>query len=138
MTPEQAAQRAAYLELNRNESRIISERLRSMLTFHGLLFAAVGVSAGQRLFALALLLSIVGFVFCAPWFYSVELSYRGLAAIGAGYEKLNLTEAPPLDAYRIRNRREYSLLPEVFLPVATVVAWSLVAVVLVLYRACRC
>jgi len=73
MTPEQAAQRAAYLELNRNESRIISERLRSMLTFHGLLFAAVGVSAGQRLFALALLLSIVGFVFCVPWFYSVEL-----------------------------------------------------------------
>ena len=77
MTPEQAAERDVYLELNRNESRVLAERLRTMLTFHGFLFAAVGVSAGQRLFILALLLAWAGALLSLPWNYSVLLSYWG-------------------------------------------------------------
>jgi hypothetical protein len=37
LTDEEIAERGVYLELNRNESRIIAERLRAMLTFEGLL-----------------------------------------------------------------------------------------------------
>src|SRR5712692_2806268 len=102
MTSEQAAERSAYLELNRNESRIMAERLRAMLTFHGLLFAAVGVSAGQRLFLLALLLAFAGALLCLPWYHSVRLSYRGCAAVGSIYDQRKPADAPGLDAYRIR------------------------------------
>ena len=47
MTPDELADRGVYLELNRNESRVIAERLRAKLTFHGLLFAAIWVAAAS-------------------------------------------------------------------------------------------
>jgi hypothetical protein len=132
MTPEQVAERSVYLELNRNESRIIAERLRAMLTFHGLLFTAVGVSAGQRLFLLALLLAFVGALLCRPWYHSVDLSYRGCAKIGSDYNQRKPDDAPSLDVYDI-TPREYSLLPEVFLPKAVALTWVLVFIVITYY-----
>lgn len=132
MTPEQAAERSMYLELNRNESRIIAERLRAMLTFHGLLFAAVGVAAGQRLFLLALLLAFVAALLCWPWYHSVHLSYRGCVAIGSAYNQRKPDDAPALDAYST-TPREFRLLPEVFLPVAVVLIWVLVFIVITYY-----
>src|SRR5271165_940833 len=125
MTPERAEERSVYLELNRNESRIIAERMRSMLTFHGFLFTAVGVSASQRLFALALVLAFLGLLVCAPWFFSVLLSYRGIASVNANYRNRKSADEAELDAYRVRNMGqngwkptwagEFLLLPEVFL-----------------------
>ena len=132
MTPEQAAERNVYLELNRNESRIITERLRAMLTFHGLLFAAVGVSAGQRLFLLALLLAFVAALLCRPWYHSVRLSYRGCGAVGRTYNQRKPDDAPELDAYSV-TPREFWLLPEVFLPVAVALTWVLVFIVITYY-----
>ena len=104
-----------------------------MLTFHGLLFAAVGVSAGQRLFVLALLLGLVGALLCLPWYHSVRISYRGCSAVGSAYEQRKPADAPGLDAYRIRTRWEFWLLPEVFLPVAIGLTWVLVFVVITYY-----
>lgn len=78
MTSDDIAERNVYLELNRNESRIIAERMRALLTFHGFLFAAVGISAIQRLFVLALLLALVGAVLCIPWHRSVSLSFEAV------------------------------------------------------------
>lgn len=48
--------RELYLERNHNESRLIAERLKSVSTFHGFLFAAVGIAATQKLFAIAIIL----------------------------------------------------------------------------------
>ena len=134
MTPDDLADRSVYLELNRNESRIIAERLRAMLTFHGLLFAAVGVSAGQRLFVLALLLAFVGALFCWPWYREVLLSYDGTAKIGSKYKLRKPADAPGLDAYNIEPE-QFRLLPEVFLPRAIAVTWVLVFIVIIYYWA---
>ncbi len=101
MTPDELADRGVYLELNRNESRIITERLRAMLTFQGFLFATVGVAAGQRLCVLALLLAVVGAVSCWSWYYAVRLSYQGAAGIGREYNEPKPSDAPGLDAYNI-------------------------------------
>jgi hypothetical protein len=137
MTPEQQqAVRDMYIELNRNESRIVTERLRAMLTFHGLLFAAVGVAAGQRLFLLALLLACVAALVCVPWVYSILLSYWGLEELSKRYNNTNTPKpahAPGLDAYSITKRWEFPLLPEVFLPVAVALTWVLVCVVVRYY-----
>ena len=135
MTPEQIAERKVFLELNRNESRIIAERRQAMLTFHGFLFAAVGVSAGARLFILALLLAIVGALLCIPWRRSVSLSFRGCSAIGAEYAKRKPADAPNLDAYSIAPG-EFKLLPDVFIPKAIGITWVLVFAVLVYYCCC--
>ncbi len=122
-----------YLELNRNESRIMVERLRALLTFHGLLLAAVGVSSGQRLFLLAFLLACVGLLLCVPWIGSVRLSYRGCENIGHTYDNLKPADAPGLDACRISKWWEFSSLPEVLLPWVVLVTWALVLLVIVYY-----
>ena len=132
MTPDNKVERHDYLELIRNESRIIEDRLRSMLTFQGLIFTAVGVAAGQQLFALAFLLAFVGLLFCVPWYYSVRLSYRGCSAKSQEYNKFKDNDAPPLNAYDIKPW-EFWLLPEVFLPLGLAVTWLLVFAVLVCY-----
>jgi hypothetical protein len=126
MTAEQAAERSVYIELIRNESRVIGERLRAMLTFQGFLFATVGVAASHRLFALALLVSGMAALSCLPWFWSVRMSYRGCEQLSRDYDARKPGDAPPLDACGITSR-EFSLLPEVFLPVALAVTWLLVA-----------
>lgn len=121
-TPSQI--RAMRLELNRNESRILYERLKGMLTFQGFLFASVGVSASRDLFLLAILISTVGGLACIPWLVAVQVSYRGTKKMG----KLNQQEnnsLPPLDAVEV-TPREYCLLPEVFLPIVVGVTWILV------------
>jgi hypothetical protein len=135
MTTDELEERRVYLELNRNESRIIFERMRAMLTFHGLLFAAVGVSAGQHLWGLAILLAIVGAAMCAPWAYSVRLSYKGTAGVGNEYNKRKPNDAPPLDAYAIPTHRqwEFRLLPEVFLPWELLFIWVVIALILYFY-----
>jgi hypothetical protein len=133
MTPEQVAERDVYLELNRNESRLIVERLRAMLTFHGLLFTAVGVAAGQRLFLLALLLAFVGALLCLPWYRSVRLSYRGCAAVGDKYGACKPADAPGLDAYQVAPGWDVWLLPEVFLSVAVALTWVVVFIVITYY-----
>jgi hypothetical protein len=134
LTPEQIADRDVYVELNRNESRIIAERLRGMLTFQGLLFAAVSVSAGQRLFLLTLVLATAGAVSCWPWRESVRLSYRGTEAIGREYNKCKPVDAPPLDACNI-SPAEFRHLPEVFLPQFIALIWSVVFMVIIFYWA---
>jgi hypothetical protein len=134
LTPEQIAERGVYIELNRNESRIITERLRGMLTFQGLLFAAVGVSAGQRLFLLALVLVIAGAASCWPWYKSVRLSFEGTAAIGHEYDNRKPADAPPLDAYNV-GPSQFKHLPEVFLPRAIALIWSVVFIVIIFYWA---
>ncbi len=53
---------------NRNESRLVVERLKGLLTFHGFLFAAVGIAAAQKLFAIAIILSVRGALICLPWY----------------------------------------------------------------------
>lgn len=133
MTPEEIAERDLYLELNRNESRIISERLRGMLTFEGLLFAAASVSAGQRLFVLAGLLAVTGALCCWPWYYAVRISYQGAAAVGAEYNKRKPSDAPKLDAFNITVKWQFWCLPEVFIPVAVGVAWVLVVLTIIYY-----
>lgn len=132
MTSDHKVVRDVYIELIRNESRILTERLRSMLTFQGLIFTAVGVAAGQRLFVLALLLAFVAGLFCVPWSHSVRLSYRGCEEKCRDYDKLKPTDAPPLDAYAVK-AWEFWLLPEVFLPLAVAVTWLLVFAVVVYY-----
>jgi hypothetical protein len=135
MTPEQITERNVFLELNRNESRIIAERMRALLTFHGLLFAAVGVAASQRLFILALVLAPVGALLCIPWSRSVSLSYKGCEALGKEYAKRKPADAPNLDAYSV-DSSEFKLLPEVFIPKAIGVTWVLVLTVLDYYFCC--
>ena len=132
MTNDQIADRNVFIELNRNESQVLAERMRAWLTFYGFLFAAVGVSASQRLFILAMLLALVGAVLSIPWIRSVLLSYRGMAAISATYDKCKPVGAPGLDAYRV-TRGEFMLLPEVSIPVAIGITWILVLAVLGYY-----
>jgi hypothetical protein len=134
LTPEQIAERSVYIELNRNESRIITERLRGMLTFQGLLFAAVSVSAGQRLFLLTLVLAIAGAVTCWPWYKSVHLSFKGTEALGREYNNRKPAHAPRLDACNI-SPAEFNQLPEVFLPWAIAVIWLVVIAVIIIYWA---
>ena len=67
--------RELYLERNRNESRLIVKRLKGLLTFHGFLCAAVGIAAAQKLFAIAIILSVIGALICLPWYCAARLSY---------------------------------------------------------------
>jgi hypothetical protein len=124
-TPSQL--RAMYLELNRNESRVLYERLKGMLTFQGLLFAAIGVSASKQYFTIALLIAIVGGLACIPWAIAVLVSYRGEQKIGESFNAFNdgLGEdrrLPPLDAVDVRPW-EFWLLPEVLLPGVVGLTW---------------
>jgi hypothetical protein len=119
--------RAMYLELNRNESRVLYERFKGMLTFHGLLFAAIGVAANREYFTIAVLVAIVGGLACIPWWVSVRVSYRGADEIGRRFAELNLQREadrrlPPIDAVFVR-RSEFLLLPEVVLPFVVGVTW---------------
>jgi hypothetical protein len=132
-TPSQI--RAMLLELNRNESRILYERLKGMLTFQGFLFASVGVSASRDLFLLAILISAVGGLACIPWRVAVQVSYRGAEKIGKQITALNqqLEETrrlPSLDAVDVRPW-EFRLLPEVALPIAVGVTWILIVAYLI-------
>jgi hypothetical protein len=122
--------RAMLLELNRNESRILYERLKGMLTFHGFLFTSVGVSASNDLFWLAIPIAAVGGLACIPWRVAVRVSYRGAEQLGKQFAELNkqLDEKkrlPPLDAVEV-NWWEFRLLPEVALPFAVGFTWILV------------
>jgi hypothetical protein len=134
LTPEQIAERTVYVELNRNESRIIVERLRAMLTYEGLLFAAVGVAVTQRFFLLALLFVIAGALSCLPWYKSVRVSYNGMAAISERYKENKPGDVPELDAYNIAPR-QFKLLPEVFLPWVIALIWCLIGLVVIYYWA---
>jgi hypothetical protein len=127
-TPYQT--RAMLLELNRNESRILYERLKGMLTFQGFLFTAVGVLTSHDLFFLALLVSAVGGLACIPWRVATRVSYRGLEQIGKRIAALNekLEESsrlPPVDAVDV-NSWEFRLLPEVALPFAVGLTWIVI------------
>src|ERR1700687_6174797 len=95
--------REMYLELNRNESRIIHERLKGMLTFEGLLFTAVGVTATSKLFFLGFLVAVMGLLACVPWYIAVRGSYRGTSRIGDIFKAFNQSlneksQLPDLDA----------------------------------------
>jgi hypothetical protein len=124
MSDELTEQRDQYLELNRNESRLIAERLKGLLTFHGFLFAAVGLASTDK--SKAILLSIIGAVICISWYRSVRLSYAGLEKLSEQW-KTNDKEGrlPGLDSVSIEPR-EIWLLPEVFLPVAIGITWLLI------------
>jgi len=66
--------RELYLE--RNESRLIVECLKGLLTFHGFVFATIAIAAAQKLFAIAIILSVIGALICLPRYCVVRLSYR--------------------------------------------------------------
>lgn len=137
-TPSQI--RTMLLELNRNESRILYERLKGMLTFQGLLFASVGISASQNLYLLAILVSAVGGFACIPWRIAVQVSYRGADQIEKKMDALNEkleqhSRLPPIDAVDV-TPWEFRLLPEVLLPVAVGITWILVVSYLIVRSIC--
>ena len=125
MSDELTKQRTYCVELNRNESRVIIERMKALLTFQGFLFAAVGVAAGQKLYAVASLISIVGALTCLPWFVSVKVSYGGNALLTQRFKDCTEGKCPPLDAVDIKPWQFY-LLPEVFLPNIVAITWLLI------------
>jgi hypothetical protein len=75
MNSEPHELRKLYLERNRNESRLAVERLKGLLTFHGFLFAAVGIVAAKKLVAVAIILFVRGALICLPWYCVARLSY---------------------------------------------------------------
>jgi hypothetical protein len=117
-----AAQRGICVELNRNESRILLERLKAHLTFQGFLFAAVGVAAGQHIVPLAVLISIVGIVACIPGYLFARISYNGLESLGNRFRPFVEEGYPPLDAVSIEPW-QFRILPEVFLPIVNGITW---------------
>jgi len=127
--------REMLLELNRNESRILFERLKGMLTFQGFLFASVAVCASNHLFILPILISLAGGLACIPWRFAGRISYRGEDQLKKQMSALNarLEEGgrlPPLDAVDVEPW-EFGLLPEVALPVAVGCIWILVIAYLI-------
>lgn len=129
----QSQLRAMLVELNRNESRVLYERLKGMLTFQGFLFASVGISTSQDLFRLAVLICAVGGLVCIPWLVAVQVSYRGIRRISESVEpkyQQIMKSLPPLDAVKV-TALEYLFLPEVFLPIVIGGTWVVLAYLIV-------
>jgi hypothetical protein len=81
--PESDPRLAYYtaVDLVKLVSQEVYSRFAAMLTLHGPIFAAIGVSLGRSNYhpvpeVIALGLSVAGFVLCLPWWWFVDHGLR--------------------------------------------------------------
>lgn len=122
---------SALFERFRHEGLIIRERIRMFLTFEGFLFAALAVSIKAEHSILSFILVFLGIAAAIPTYVSIRISYVSTEELSKKFELIKLDgDIPPLPGYDVGNKGGIYFLPEVFLPLAIVIAWIIIGTVI--------